>query len=84
MYDYVIGGTHHFPVDRVAAEQSVKLVPSVPLAPQQNRTFLKVAAERWRRDGIDQMLDLGSGLPPRGTSTTTCRRRRSSSPIGMR
>ena len=66
MYDYVIGGTHNFPVDRVAAEQFVKLVPSVPLAAQQNRNFLKVAAERWRRDGIDQVLDLGSGLPTRG------------------
>jgi O-methyltransferase involved in polyketide biosynthesis len=44
----------------------VKLVPSVPLAAQQNRKFLKVAAERWRRDGIDHVLDLGSGLPTRG------------------
>ena len=66
MYDYVIGGTHNYEVDRIAAEQFVKLVPSVPLAAQQNRNFLKVAAERWRRDGIDQVLDLGSGLPTRG------------------
>ena len=66
MYDYVIGGTHNFQVDRIAAEQFVKLVPSVPLAAQQNRNFLKVAAERWRRDGIDHVLDLGSGLPTRG------------------
>jgi O-methyltransferase involved in polyketide biosynthesis len=66
MYDYVIGGTHNFEVDRVAAEQFVKLVPSVPLAAQQNRIFVKVAAERWRREGIDQVLDLGSGLPTRG------------------
>jgi O-methyltransferase involved in polyketide biosynthesis len=66
MYDYVIGGTHNFGVDRIAAEQFVKLVPSVPLAAQQNRHFLKIAAERWRRDGIDHVLDLGSGLPTRG------------------
>jgi len=66
MYDYVIGGTHNFQVDRIAAEQFVKLVPSVPLAAQQNRSFLKVAAEWWRRDGIDRVLDLGSGLPTRG------------------
>ena len=66
MYDYVIGGTHNFQVDRIAAEQFVKLVPSVPLAARQNRGFLKVAAERWRRDGIDHVLDLGSGLPTRG------------------
>lgn len=66
MYDYVIGGTRNFQVDRIAAEQFVKLVPSVPLAAQQNRRFLKVAAERRRRDGIDHVLDLGSGLPTRG------------------
>ena len=66
MYDYVIGDTHNFEVDRIAADQFVKLVPSVPLAAQQNRDFLKVAAERWRRDGIDYVPDLGSGLPTRG------------------
>jgi O-methyltransferase involved in polyketide biosynthesis len=66
MYDYVIGGTHNFPVDRSAAEQFVKLVPSVPPAARQNRIFLRVAAERWRGDGLDQVLDLGSGLPTRG------------------
>jgi O-methyltransferase involved in polyketide biosynthesis len=66
MYDYVIGGTHNFEIDRLAAEQFVKLVPSIPMAARQNRIFLKVAAERWQQDGIDHILDLGSGLPTQG------------------
>jgi O-methyltransferase involved in polyketide biosynthesis len=66
MYDYVIGGSHNLEVDRVAADQFVKLVPSIPAAARQNRAFLKVAAERWERDGIRHILDLGSGLPTQG------------------
>jgi O-methyltransferase involved in polyketide biosynthesis len=66
MYDYVIGGSHNLEVDRVAADQFVKLVPSIPVAARQNRAFLKVAAERWERDGIRHILDLGSGLPTQG------------------
>jgi O-methyltransferase involved in polyketide biosynthesis len=66
MYDYIIGGTHNYEVDRVAADQFVKLVPSIPVAARLNRTFLKVAAARWDIEDIDHIVDLGSGLPTRG------------------
>ena len=66
MYDYIIGGTHNYEVDRVAADQFVKLMPSIPVAARLNRTFLKVAAARWDVEDIDHIVDLGSGLPTRG------------------
>lgn len=66
IYDYVMGGTHNFEVDRVAADQFVKMMPSIPVIGRLNRAFLKVAAQRWTDEGISHILDLGSGLPTQG------------------
>jgi O-methyltransferase involved in polyketide biosynthesis len=66
MYDYIIGGTYNYEADRIAADQFVKLVPSIPVAARLNRTFLKVAAARWTAAGINHIIDLGAGLPTRG------------------
>ena len=79
MYDYILGGTYNYEVDRAAADQFVKLVPSIPVAARLNRTFLKVAAARWDVENISHIIDLGSGLPPRDISTTTCQKRKSCS-----
>jgi O-methyltransferase involved in polyketide biosynthesis len=66
MYDYILGGTYNYEVDRAAADQFVKLVPSIPVAARLNRTFLKVAAARWDVENISHIVDLGSGLPTKG------------------
>jgi len=66
MYDYFLGGSNNFAVDRAAAEQMLKLFPQTPLAAQANRRFLAEAV-RWlaQEAGVRQFIDIGSGLPTR-------------------
>jgi SAM-dependent methyltransferase len=64
IYDYVLGGTHNFPVDRDAAERIRARSPDLADAAWVNRGFHQRAA-RWMaaEQGIDQFIDIGSGLP---------------------
>jgi len=66
IYDYVLGGTHNFPVDRAAAEQIRAQSPDLEDAAWVNRSFHQRTA-RWmaERQGIRQFIDIGSGLPTR-------------------
>ncbi len=66
MYDYYLGGYHNFPADRAAAEQVIALAPATPLIAQANRAFLRRAVTFLLEQGIDQFLDLGSGIPTAG------------------
>lgn len=66
IYDYLLGGYHNFETDRVAAEQFRELLPSVPLYMQANRAFLRRVVNFMVERGIDQFLDLGSGIPAVG------------------
>jgi hypothetical protein len=64
IYDYVLGGTYNFPVDRAAAERIRAQSPDLKDAAWVNRGFHQRAA-RWMADeqGIRQFIDIGSGLP---------------------
>ncbi|MEU5690375.1 SAM-dependent methyltransferase [Actinosynnema sp. NPDC020468] len=66
VYDYYLGGAHNFAVDREMAEQAIAMWPEVPLIMQANRAFLRRAVEFCAAAGIDQFLDLGSGIPTVG------------------
>jgi hypothetical protein len=66
MYDYYLGGDHNFEVDRIAAEQVISSNPDVPRAASANRAFLRRCVTFLVQQGIDQFLDLGSGLPTVG------------------
>ena len=66
IYDYVLGGHHNFEVDRVAAQNILKMFPSYPRWARLNRWFLQAIAERWDAQGYTQILDLGSGMPTQG------------------
>jgi hypothetical protein len=63
LYDYFLGGTNNFPVDREAAEYLKARIPDVADALWANRGFHGRAAVWMARQGIRQFLDLGSGLP---------------------
>jgi S-adenosyl methyltransferase len=64
IYDYVLGGTHNFPVDRAAAEQIRAQSPDLEDAAWVNRSFHQRAARWMAADrGIRQFIDIGSGLP---------------------
>ncbi|MEV4468558.1 SAM-dependent methyltransferase [Nonomuraea salmonea] len=68
MYDYMLGGKDNFAVDRQALDQLAELIPeAVPLA-RANRAFLQRAVRYVARAGVDQFLDLGSGLPTQGSA----------------
>jgi O-methyltransferase involved in polyketide biosynthesis len=66
IYDYVLGGHHNHPIDREAAEGIVKIVPTYPKLAKLNRWFLQLVGSRWAEEGVERVLDLGSGLPTQG------------------
>jgi len=66
MYDYLLGGYHNFGSDRAAAEAATAIYPDFPLVMQANRAFLRRAVTFLVEQGIDQFLDLGSGIPTAG------------------
>jgi hypothetical protein len=64
LYDYYLGGTHNFPVDREAGEKIRSALPELEDAAWVNRGFLGRAA-RWlaAEQGVRQFIDIGAGLP---------------------
>ncbi|HET8632390.1 MAG TPA: SAM-dependent methyltransferase [Thermomicrobiales bacterium] len=66
MYDFFLGGYHNFAIDRAVAEQVVAAYPDFPLIMRANRAFLRRAVTFLASQGIDQFLDLGSGIPTVG------------------
>ena len=68
MYDYYLGGDHHFPADREAAEQVLALTPEVRTLAVENRAFLGRAVRFLTAEaGIRQFIDIGTGLPTQGS-----------------
>ncbi|MEU4803431.1 SAM-dependent methyltransferase [Actinosynnema sp. NPDC023587] len=66
MYDYYLGGSHNFAVDREAAQSVEQIFPGMAGAARANRSFLRRAVRYLLAQGIDQFLDLGSGIPTVG------------------
>jgi hypothetical protein len=63
IYDYWLGGKDNFGVDREVAEQVEEVAPWVVASALANRTFIHDSVEELARGGIDQFVDVGSGLP---------------------
>ena len=67
VYDYVLGGKDNYPADRVVAEEALRVLPSLTEETRANRQFLRRAVRYVVRDeGIDQILDIGTGIPTVG------------------
>lgn len=67
MYDYFLGGDANFEADRDAAERSKDILPGATYYLRQNRAVLMRAVRFLVQEaGIDQFLDLGSGIPTKG------------------
>lgn len=73
MYDYYLGGKDHFPADRAAAEEAVKAYPPVRDWARANRAFLGRAVRYAAEQGIDQFLDIGTGIPTAGSTNEVAR-----------
>ncbi len=66
VYDYYLGGSHNFEVDRRMAEEAISLWPQLPLLMQANRDFMRRAVRFLADQGVEQFVDIGSGIPTAG------------------
>ena len=66
MYDFYLGGSHNFAADRTLAQAALQAWPETPYMCRANRAFLRRAVTHLAGLGIDQFLDLGSGIPTAG------------------
>jgi S-adenosyl methyltransferase len=63
IYNYWLGGKDHFAADRKAAKTIQGAFPHVPKLAKANRRFLASAVRFCVRQGIDQVIDIGTGIP---------------------
>jgi hypothetical protein len=63
MYDYALGGKDNFDVDRAAVSQVAEIIPEFRAVALANRGFLIRAVDTMARAGIDQFIDVGTGIP---------------------
>ncbi len=66
VYDHLLGGLTNFDADRRIAARLVEIVPELAHTARAGRGFLQRAVEYLADAGIDQFLDLGSGIPTAG------------------
>lgn len=60
VYDWLLGGKDNYRVDQEVGE---KLPPEAKDAARQNRAFMNRAAAWLAGTGVDQFLDIGTGIP---------------------
>jgi hypothetical protein len=66
VYDFLLGGMHNFAVDREMGRRLERELPGATRAAWANRAFLQRAVRYCASLGIDQYLDIGSGIPTEG------------------
>ncbi|WP_433475918.1 SAM-dependent methyltransferase [Spirillospora sp. CA-142024] len=68
MYDYILGGTENYEIDRKAAETVRASMPDLEDAAWANRGFLQRSVRWLAEQGIRQFIDIGAGLPTRNNT----------------
>jgi hypothetical protein len=63
VYDYLLGGKDNYAADRELAQELLASQPGIQLNAQANRAFMQRAVRYVANAGIDQFLDIGTGLP---------------------
>lgn len=67
IYDYWLGGSQNFAVDRQVGQRAAEAMPTLVSAIRANRAFLgRVVHHLVTELGVTQFLDLGSGVPTVG------------------
>lgn len=66
VYDFYLGGSHNFESDREFGRRALAAMPDLPARALDNRAFLRRVVQHLCERGIDQFLDLGSGIPTVG------------------
>jgi SAM-dependent methyltransferase len=68
VYDYWLGGTSNYEVDREAATRAAEANPVVLQGVHGNRAFLARSVRYLAGAGIRQFLDIGAGIPNKGNT----------------
>jgi hypothetical protein len=66
MYDYMLGGYHNFEMDRRASDAIEASYPDMRPGAMAHRAMLRRVVTFLVGQGIDQFLDIGSGIPTVG------------------
>jgi S-adenosyl methyltransferase len=66
VYDYLLGGSHNFLADQDLGRAIVAVEPNARAGARANRAFLGRAVRYLASAGIDQFIDVGSGIPTQG------------------
>lgn len=66
VYDYWLGGAGNFAIDRELGDEIIAIEPRIPQLCRENRAFLRRVVHWLCAHGIEQFLDLGSGIPTVG------------------
>ncbi|XRQ15496.1 SAM-dependent methyltransferase [Actinomadura welshii] len=66
VYDFLLGGDHNFASDRDLATGLLRVEPQARELAQANRAFLRRAVRTVAGSGVDQFVDIGSGIPTQG------------------
>ncbi|HWE91625.1 MAG TPA: SAM-dependent methyltransferase [Pseudonocardiaceae bacterium] len=70
IYDYILGGTANWAIDREFADRMLANFPVAKDLAIANRLFLHRAVRRLARLGVRQFVDIGSGVPTMGHTHT--------------
>jgi hypothetical protein len=68
IYDFFLGGTANWAVDRVLGQQVLDRVPMVKDMAMANRQFLNRVVSLLCQLGVRQFLDIGAGVPTAGNT----------------
>ncbi|WP_433664557.1 SAM-dependent methyltransferase [Nocardia sp. CA-128927] len=69
VYDYWLGGRDNYPADRALGDAIATHIPAIRTMARANRAFLGRAVDYLTREaGIDQFLDIGTGIPTAGNT----------------
>ena len=72
-YDHLLGGGASFAADRALAGRLAALYPRLPENLLSSRTQVADSVAHIARQGVDQYLDVGAGLPTRPSTHATAR-----------
>jgi hypothetical protein len=66
VYDYMLGGSDNYAVDRIAADQTEMMMPGTKALARNNRRYMERVVRYLAREcGVRPFIDNGSGLPTR-------------------
>jgi hypothetical protein len=63
IYDYLLGGKDNYQADRDAAAKALAVNPNARTSAIENRKFMGRAVAWLASMGVDQFLDIGTGIP---------------------